>query len=49
VGRRKLQQERLKEIRNKFRGLKILQIPLYKNEVKGIEMLEKVGRELYKK
>jgi arsenite-transporting ATPase len=47
--RRKVQQERLKEIRNKFRGLEILQIPLYKKEVKGLEMLEAVGKGLYGK
>jgi arsenite-transporting ATPase len=47
--RRKIQQERLKEIRNKFRGLEILQIPLYDKEVKGLDMLSIVGRELYGK
>lgn len=47
--RRRLQQERLKEIRSKFKGLEILQVPLYKNEVKGMEMLNTVGKELYGK
>ncbi len=47
--RRKLQQERLREIRSKFRGLEIIQIPLYKDEVKGLGMLEQVGKGLYGK
>ncbi len=47
--RRRIQQERLREIRGKFRGLEILQIPLYKNEVKGLGMLSTVGKELYGK
>jgi len=47
--RRKLQQERMKEIRGKFKGLDILQVPLYKREVKGLGMLDTVGRELYRK
>jgi len=45
--RRKMQQERLKEIRSMFKGLEILQVQLYKNEVKGVDMLEKVAKELY--
>lgn len=45
--KRKLQQERTKEIRNKFKDYKLMQIPLHKEEVKGFGMLEKVGKELY--
>jgi arsenite-transporting ATPase len=49
TARRKMQQERLREIRNRFRGLEIIQIPLYKNEIRGLGMLERVGDELYGK
>ncbi|MCK4335737.1 MAG: ArsA family ATPase [Candidatus Aenigmarchaeota archaeon] len=45
--KRKLQQERTKEIRNKFKDYKLMEIPLHKEEVKGFGMLEKVGKELY--
>ncbi len=45
--KRKLQKERLEEIRKKFKGYKILRIPMHKEEVKGFDMLEKVGKELY--
>ncbi len=45
--KRKLQQERAKEIRKKFKDYKLMQIPLHKEEVKGFGMLEKVGKELY--
>lgn len=45
--KRKQQQERLKEIRNKFKDFKILQIQMFMEEVKGFKMLEKVGKELY--
>ncbi len=45
--KRKNQMERLREIREKFRGYKIMEVPLYKEEVKGFEMLEKLGKELY--
>lgn len=44
--KRKLQQERIKEIRTKFKGYNIQKIPLYKEEVEGFKMLEKVGKEL---
>jgi arsenite-transporting ATPase len=47
--RRKMQQERLKEIRSKFKGPEVLQVQLYKNEVKGLDMLGKVAKELYVK
>ncbi|UCC91814.1 MAG: ArsA family ATPase [Candidatus Aenigmatarchaeota archaeon] len=45
--KRKLQQERVKEIENKFKGNEIQKIPLHKEEVKGFGMLEKVGKELH--
>ncbi|MFH1237653.1 MAG: TRC40/GET3/ArsA family transport-energizing ATPase [Candidatus Aenigmatarchaeota archaeon] len=47
--RRKMQQERLKEIRSKFKGLSVAQVPLYNREVKGMSMLATVGKELYSK
>ena len=47
--KRRIQQERMKEIKNKFNGYHILQISLHKDEVKGFTMLEKVGKELYGK
>jgi arsenite-transporting ATPase len=45
--KRRLQQERMKEIRTKFNGYSIQKIPLHKEEVKGFRMLERVGKELY--
>jgi arsenite-transporting ATPase len=45
--KRKLQQERMKKIRKNFRGFKILEIPMFQEEVKGFRMLEKVGKEVY--
>lgn len=47
--KRKLQQERMVEIKNKFKGHEILQIPMHKEEVKGFGMLKKVGKELCSK
>ena len=47
--RRKMQQERLKEIRSKFKGVGISQVPLYNMEVKGMGMLATVAKELYGK
>jgi len=49
TGKRKIQQERMKEIREKFKTYEIRKIPLYREEVKGFGMLEKVGKELHKK
>jgi arsenite-transporting ATPase len=46
--KRKIQQGRLKTIMKKFAGFRIMKLPLYKEEVKGFEMLEKVGKELYR-
>jgi len=45
--KRKLQQKRLKTIRDKFSRFKIMELPLYKEEIKGFSMLEKVGKQLY--
>ncbi len=45
--KRKLQQERVKEIENKFKGQGIQKIPLHREEVRGFKMLDKVGKELY--
>lgn len=47
--RRKLQQERLKMIESKFSDQLVAQIPLLKEEAKGIETLEKVAELLYGK
>ncbi|NIO23294.1 MAG: TRC40/GET3/ArsA family transport-energizing ATPase [Candidatus Aenigmarchaeota archaeon] len=47
--KRRIQSERMEEIRKKFRGYNVQKIPLYKEEVKGFGMLEKVGKELQKK
>jgi len=47
--KRRIQQERTKEIKEKFKDYKIQKIPLYREEVKGFKMLEKVGKELHKK
>ena len=41
------QKERLKIIKNKFRNYKIYQVPLFKEEVNGKEMLIKLAKELY--
>ncbi|MCG2827856.1 TRC40/GET3/ArsA family transport-energizing ATPase [Methanothermobacter sp. K4] len=45
--RRKLQQERLKQIREKFSDQVVAEVPLLKEEAKGIETLEKIARQLY--
>lgn len=45
--KRKIQQERVKEIKDKFKEHDILELPLHKHEVKGFAMLDKVGKELY--
>jgi len=41
------QKERLKIIKSKFKNYKILQLPLFKEEVHGKEMLMKLAKELY--
>ncbi len=45
--KRKLQQERMKTIIKKFTRFKIMKLPLYKEEIKGFDMLDRVGKELY--
>jgi arsenite-transporting ATPase len=45
--KRKLQQKRLKTIAEKFRGFRIMKLPLYMEEIKGFGMLRRVGRQLY--
>lgn len=46
--KRKIQQERVKIIEKKFSSFKILKLNLFKEEINGIAMLERVGKELYK-
>jgi arsenite-transporting ATPase len=46
--KRKLQQKRLDTINQKFSDLSVLQMPMFSQEIKGIKMLEKAGRQLYK-
>jgi len=45
--KRRLQQERLRAIRKKFRGLRITQMPMLNEEVKGKKALERVAAQLY--
>ena len=45
--KRKLQQNRMKTIEEKFNKYSIHQMPLFSKEVKGFEMLQKVGKQLY--
>ncbi len=45
--RRKQQIERIKEIREKFGGFNILLMPLFREEVHGFGMLERVGKSYY--
>ena len=47
--KRKQQQERLKEIQQKFKGTKIKQLEAFKEEVSGTESLKKVAGILYNK
>ena len=46
-GKRKIQLKRLEEIKKAFEGLEIMELRLFREEVQGKEMLEKVGKELY--
>lgn len=46
--KRKQQLKRVQEIREKFSHLNIMLLPLFKDEVHGFKMLEKVGKSLYK-
>ncbi len=45
--RRALQQKRLKQIHEKFQGQLVAELPLLKEEAKGVSTLEKVGELLY--
>jgi arsenite-transporting ATPase len=45
--KRKQQMERLGEIKNKFSDKNILEIPMFKHEVKGMNKLRKLGEILY--
>jgi arsenite-transporting ATPase len=44
--KRHQQLQRLKDVRKRFKGLPVKQVELAKEEVKGIKMLEKIGKEL---
>ena len=44
MAKRKVQQERLDDIEKRFSDYEIKQIPLFKEEVNGFEMLEKMGK-----
>jgi len=45
--RRDFQQKRLKEIAEKFSGYKIKKVGLFEDEMKGLKMLEMLGKKLY--
>ena len=45
--KRKMQQERLIEIKEKFNKFKLYRLHMFKHEVKGFKSLEKVSKELY--
>jgi len=45
--RRKLQQERLKQIRERFSDQVVAEVPLLKKEAKGIDTLERIAEQLY--
>ncbi len=47
--KRSRQLERIKEIKDKFREFRVLQLNLFKEEVHGFRMLERVGDEIYSK
>ncbi|RLJ06334.1 MAG: arsenic-transporting ATPase [Candidatus Aenigmatarchaeota archaeon] len=47
--KRRLQLKRIESIRKKFRNFKIIEIPLFKEEIKGFSALEKLGRYLISK
>lgn len=46
--KRKIQQERVKTINQKFKKFNIMELPMFRTEVRGLDMLENVGKELYK-
>lgn len=45
--RRSMQQKRLEEISRKFRDFRILKLPMFREEIKGTNSLERAGKELY--
>jgi arsenite-transporting ATPase len=45
--RRKMQQERMKDIAKRFSRFSILRMRMFRDEVRGFRSLEKVGKELY--
>ena len=47
--KRREQQGRMGTIKSKFKEFRILQVPMYKNEVRGSGMLERLGKELHGK
>ena len=46
MGKREFQQKRLVEIRKRFGEYKIMEIPLFKEEIKGIDILNKLKERL---
>ena len=46
-GKRRIQLERLGEIKSKFNSNKVMELKLFEEEVRGKESLERVARELY--
>ncbi len=47
--KRKIQLIRVRQIRKIFRGKRILEVEMFREEVKGIRMLERLGKALYGK
>ncbi len=45
--KRRVQQERLKDIRNRFKAFKIMTLPMFREEIRGTRTLEKTSKELY--
>lgn len=45
--KRRMQQDRLVEIKKKFKKFKLLKLPMFKEEIRGPRTLGKAGKELY--
>ena len=45
--KRRMQQERMKEIGKRFSKFEIIKLKMFREEIKGFKTLEKAGRELY--
>lgn len=45
--KRKMQQERLKDIRKRFKKFRILKLRMFREEIKGSKTLTRAGKELY--